>query len=221
MSQVRLCPVTSTGVPNSRREASRTVANTSGNRSSSVACSALASACSALPSWSLSVARSAASGQSCLALVRRSTSVASAPVRSATLARNFALCACSSPSENVLRRSSCRWIALTVGLMRFISRLKRVPKIFLKKSSNISPLLIQPVGGDVLAHRVGHPLANGPPRRDPRADRRSGHVERRHLDHPGEQPVGRDGRPRPGENDHVGEPRQGLDLVPVGQILRG
>src|SRR2546425_6860711 len=58
MSHFSACPVTTTSVPSSRREASRTVANASGRMSSSVDCKVVTKDCSAFASWTLRLARS-------------------------------------------------------------------------------------------------------------------------------------------------------------------
>src|SRR6058998_4145901 len=104
-------------------------------------------------------ARCPASGQSCFSRFSRSTSATSAVVRCAIAARSFGVCAWISASESALSRSSWRRIPSTTGRSRFSSRLNRLPRIFVNRLLTISPLVIQPVGGEVLAHRVGYEIA--------------------------------------------------------------
>src|SRR5260370_4054075 len=85
-------------------------------------------------------------------------------------------------------------MASTNGWMRLSSRLNRVPNSFVATALNIRPLAIQPVGGDVLAHRIGHQIANRASLADALADERRRDGERRHLDHPLDQGMARRGR---------------------------
>jgi hypothetical protein len=106
MSHLSAWPVTTTALPSRRRHASRTVANASGSTSVRTVWSALTYAASATDSFPLSSLRPSASGQSCFSFLRRSTSAASGPVRSAMRARNLGVSPRISASDSSLSRSS-------------------------------------------------------------------------------------------------------------------
>src|SRR2546425_11340397 len=101
-------------------------------------------------------------------------------------------------------------MASTSGWIRFSSRWKRVPTTFVTRLLSIRLLTIQPVGGDVAAHRVGHDIAYRASQSRPLPHERRRHVDRRYFDDPADQGVVAYRHPRSGEHDQVGEPRHRL-----------
>ena len=128
-------PVTSTVVPRSRRDASRTVANASGRISSSVSAIVRRSSPSAPPLPSAPVSSLSSRSRSVASLAPRFCSrspaavASSALVRSRSTARNFAVWARTSSSLTPASRVSCSWIASMMGWIRFRSRSWRVPRM--------------------------------------------------------------------------------------------
>src|SRR5437867_3297679 len=117
--------------------------------------------------------------------------------------------------------SSWRRIPSTTGRSRFSSRLNRLPRIFVNRLLTISPLVIQPVGGEVLAHRVGYEIADRASALDVLPDRGPRDVERRHLDDAADQGMPGHAGPGAGEHDDTGEAGQRGRFVPGRQVLRG
>src|SRR2546425_792322 len=79
-------------------------------------------------------------------------------------------------------------MASTSGWIRFSSRWKRVPTTFVTRLLSIRLLTIQPVGGDVAAHRVGHDIAYRASQSRPLPHERRRHVDRRYFDDPAVAP---------------------------------
>src|SRR2546425_10266093 len=219
MSHFNPWPVTTTSRDSRRRLAARTVAKAAARTSARAACSSLPYAASARASWSESAARCPASGQSCFSRFSRSTSATSAVVRCAIAARSFGVCAWISASESALSRSSWRRIPSTTGRSRFSSRLNRLPRIFVNRLLTISPLVIQPVGGDVLAHPVGYEIADRASALDVLPDRGRRDVERRHLDDAADQGMPGHAGPGAGEHDDIREAAQRRPLYAGPQVL--
>ena len=134
--------------------------------------------------------RSVRSAASRLAARSSATRASSAPVRSAMVARNFAVWPRSSSSDTPARRSACSRIVSTSGWMRRCSRSCRVPKT-LPITVDHSPLLsIRDVAVssdtalffDVRSHGIRDEPANrlSAPDTQPRT------LGRRHIDTPGD-----------------------------------
>src|SRR2546426_7313363 len=114
-------------------------------------------------------------------------------------------------------------MASTSGWIRFSSRWKRVPTTFVTRLLSIRLLTIQPVGGDVAAHRFGHEIAYRASQSRPLPHERRRHVERRYFDDPADQGVVGDGdEVRAAARQRVEVERQGGDerLAFAGRHLR-
>src|SRR2546422_6550809 len=93
-------------------------------------------------------------------------------------------------------------MASTSGWIRFSSRWKRVPTTFVTRLLSIRLLTIQPVGGDVAAHRVGHEIAYRASQSRPLPHERRRHVDRRYFDDPADR-----------SEEHTSELQSRLHLV--------
>src|SRR5205809_6992111 len=102
--------------------------------------------------------------------------------------------------------------------MRFSSRWNWVPKILVNQPLYISPLFaIQHARRDVVAHGVGHHIADGAGLPHALPDHRGRYVHPRHLDDPAAGRVPRPWGPRAREHDHIRERWERVDLGPGGE----